>query len=63
VRRGYVVLGQRADGEAGEVYRTACAAEAGKNWHLVAESAAFQPFPLSPAEAHVLNVVRVYQTA
>jgi predicted TPR repeat methyltransferase len=62
VRRGYVVLGLRAAGDAGEVYRKACAAEEGKNWHLVAESAAFQAFPLSPAEAHVLNIVRVYQT-
>jgi SAM-dependent methyltransferase len=62
VRRGYVVLGLPADGDAGEVYRKACAAEAGQNWHLVAESAAFPAFPLSPAEAHVLNVVRGYQT-
>jgi SAM-dependent methyltransferase len=60
-RNGYIVVGLRADGAVGERYGAACDARKGKVWRLVAASDAFQAFPLSPSEAHILNVVRVYQ--
>jgi SAM-dependent methyltransferase len=60
-KNGCMVLGLRADGDVGERYRAACDEREGKLWRLLETSEAFQAFPLSPAEAHVSNVVRVYQ--
>jgi ubiquinone/menaquinone biosynthesis C-methylase UbiE len=58
---GMIVLGLRADGEVGAIYRDACdRAEAQGNWRLIDASQSFQAFPLSQDEAHVTNVVRVY---
>lgn len=61
---GRLVVALRADGEHATAYRRALDALAADGaWALEAESRPYKTFPLSPAEAHVLNRVLVWRRA